>query len=530
MSSIDNFIANCNKIILLLDDYEDARDLSLAEWNFRRIIKDRYLHLTNCKRDIWKNRCTIRWAKLGDENTAFFHSMATVRYRQNNIAKFILPDGREITEHNEKAALLFSAYKDRLGKSREINFPLDLQQLIQPVDGLQHLSSPFSEKEIDEVIKYLPTDKAPGPDGFNGKFIKHCWHIIKRDFYALCKDFSECKVSLENINDSLITLIPKISAPLTPNDFRPISLLNSCLKVITKILANRFQSSITRMIHKNQYGFIRNRSIQDCLAWSFEYLHQCQQSGRPLIILKIDFSKAFDMMEHEAIIKILKLKGCDEIWLKWVGDMLKTGTSSVLLNGVPGNKFLCKRGVRQGDPLSPLLYVGTADLLQTMVNNQFRQGNLVAPINIPNHDFPIIQYADDTLLIMEACPVQVTLVKSLINAFADATGLSVNFQKSSLVPINCDDSLATQLANILQCQQGTMPFTYLGLPLGTTKPTVNDLSPLVDSIERRLNACSRFLSYAGRLNYVNSVLSALSTFSLLCQLSICVASSYRRPW
>ena len=125
MSSIDNFIANCNKIILLLDDYEDARDLSLAEWNFRRIIKDRYLHLTNCKRDIWKNRCTIRWAKLGDENTAFFHSMATVRYRQNNIAKFILPDGREITEHNEKAALLFSAYKDRLGKSREINFPLD---------------------------------------------------------------------------------------------------------------------------------------------------------------------------------------------------------------------------------------------------------------------------------------------------------------------------------------------------------------------------------------------------------------------
>ena len=66
LSSIDNFIANCNKIILLQDDYEDPRDLSLAEWNFRRIIKDRYLHLTNCKRDIWKNRCTIRWAKLGD--------------------------------------------------------------------------------------------------------------------------------------------------------------------------------------------------------------------------------------------------------------------------------------------------------------------------------------------------------------------------------------------------------------------------------------------------------------------------------
>jgi hypothetical protein len=113
---------------------------------------------------------------------------------------------------------------------------------------------------------------------------------------------------------------------------------------------------------------------------------------------------------------------------------------------------------------------------------------------------------------MEACPVQVQLIKSIIDEFASATGLTVNYQKSGLIPITCPDDLSVSLAQILQCHLGSMPFTYLGLPLGTTKPTIDDLSPIVDNIERRLNACSRFLTYAGRLTYVNSVLSALPTF------------------
>jgi hypothetical protein len=287
---------------------------------------------------------------LGMRIPLFFHSMATIRYRQNNISKFTLSDGREVSDHNEKAALLYTAYKERLGQSRPIHFLPELQSLIQQVDGLNSLSAAFTREEIDEVIKELPTDKAPGPDGFNGMFTKRCWHIIKHDFYELCKDFLDGKVDLQSINDSFITLIPKIHAPETPNDFRPISLLNSCLKILTKLFANRLQSKILKLVHKNQYGFIKSRTIQDCLAWAFEYLFQCNQSGKQIIVFKIDFTKAFDMMEHAVILKIFKLKGFDEIWLNCLEHIMNSGTSSVLLNGVPGKKIPLQESCSLGRP------------------------------------------------------------------------------------------------------------------------------------------------------------------------------------
>jgi hypothetical protein len=519
MSSINSLIDKCNEVILLLDGYEEQRSLHISEWNFRNIVKNRLQHLLLCKQEYWKKRCTARWARFGDENTAFFHSMATIRYRKNSISTLCREDGSIAEEHEEKAGILWQSFRDRLGLSQPISNSFDFSHFFVQQEGLENLSQPFTQEEIDKVVANMPSDKSPGPDGFSGLFLKVCWPVIKYDFYLLCHEFWEGTVNLQSINDSFITLIPKVLSPEGPNDFRPISLLNICLKLLTKLMANRLQERILEMVHGNQYGFLKSRTIQDCVGWAYEYIHQCKQSKRDAIILKLDFAKAFDTVEHSAISKVFAALGFDDKWLQWLQMLMSSGTSAVLLNGVPGKKFFCRRGVRQGDPLSPLLFVGIAELLQHMVNHLFQSGVLHAPLPIPNSDFPIVQYADDTLLILQACPSQLLALKDLLQSFAQATGLRVNYNKSSMMPINVSDQRLHELATVFGCEVGSLPFTYLGLPLGTTKPTIEDMSPLVGMVERRLNASARFLNYGGRLQFVKSVLSSLPTF-FLCSLKV----------
>ena len=116
-------------------------------------------------------------------------------------------------------------------------------QRVEP-EVFQDLEKPFTQEEIDEVVKNIPTDKSPGHDGFNNEFIKACWNIIKVDITELIMAFHAGNINLESINTSFITSIPKKEVPVSPNDFRSISLLNAVLKIITKLLANKLQRII----------------------------------------------------------------------------------------------------------------------------------------------------------------------------------------------------------------------------------------------------------------------------------------------
>ena len=177
--------------------------------------------------------------------------MASERLRKNSIASLKVEGNDPVSDHTQMAGILWSSFKNRMGHAQGINMGFDLPQLIQPVEGLEVLSAPFSQEEINKVLAELPADRAPGPDGFNGMFIKKCWPIIEQDFLHLIQAFYDGQISLENINGSLITLIPKMISPQEPDDFRPISLTNTCLKFLTKLLANRLQKVILQCIHKN---------------------------------------------------------------------------------------------------------------------------------------------------------------------------------------------------------------------------------------------------------------------------------------
>jgi len=282
-----------------------------------------------------------------------------------------------ITTHEEKAAEILELYSSLFGSDCTQPRTIDLDGLNIPSYNLEDLDVPFTEAEVWNTIKQLPSDKAPGPDGFTGRFYKSCWSIIKEDVMAALHAIWGKKFrNLWMLNSAYITLLPKRFDAEQVKDFRPISLVHSFAKLVTKILANRLASRLDKMVSPNQSAFIKKRFIQDnymLVQQTVRFLHSQKQ---PRLLLKLDITKAFDSVSWSFLMEVLRKLGFGSRWRDLLCGLLSSSFSQVLLNGIPGDFIQHRRGLRQGDPLSPMLFILVMDVLNWLVTRAAEAGLL----------------------------------------------------------------------------------------------------------------------------------------------------------
>lgn len=213
-------------------------------------------------------------------------------------------------------------------------------------DEAAKLEIPFNLDEITSALKSCNSSKAPGPDGFNFKFIKEAWKFIQEDVIQFFLEFHSNGRLVSSLNSTFIGLIPKRAGASEFKDFRPISLVGYFYKLLAKTLSARLKSVMSRVIGASQAAFMGVRQIMDAILIANETIHWWKSSNKPGIILKLDFEKAFNSVNWEFILHILRKMGFGSKWISWIRSCISSTTVSVLINGSPSKQLKPSRGLR----------------------------------------------------------------------------------------------------------------------------------------------------------------------------------------
>ncbi|XP_074315430.1 uncharacterized protein LOC141651628 [Silene latifolia] len=378
----------------------------------KKVMKD-INQLLRQEEMFWRQRSRALWLKDGDRNTKYFHRKAGSAKQKNKIGRIVEEDGT----------------------------PAGFDELLVGVQGRvtagmnEIFSAEYRGEEVLEALTQMHPLKAPGPDGMNALFYQSYWHIVGPSVTRTVLGILNGGEFPVAINSTHIVLIPKKKAPDKLRDFRPISLCNVLYKLVSKVLANRLKLFLGQLVSENQSAFTPGRLISDNILVAFEMFHYMKNSrgGGGHMALKLDMAKAYDRVEWGFLRRVLEVMGFDVRWVTNVMQCVQSVSYEVLINGSPSEAFVPERGLRQGDPISPYLFILCAEVLSSMLRRKVELGSLhgirIAPqAPIVSHLF----FADDSIIFAKANESQARVVLDVLNQYEAASGQLVSKEKTNV--------------------------------------------------------------------------------------------------
>ncbi|XP_019465331.1 PREDICTED: uncharacterized protein LOC109363522 [Lupinus angustifolius] len=450
---LDRKISDKVSIINSIDGKGSACALNGEDIAARRIAYADLWRLLSQKDSLLLQKSRQRWLRDGDSNTQYFHASINRRRRSNEVLGMPSLDGivfNRITEEDDN-----------------------------------HLIVQFKEDEIKEAVWSCEGEKSPGPDGYNFTFIKKIWDCVKNDVFAMVDDFFISGNLAKGCISSFIVLIPKTGSPLGLGDYRPISLVGCIYKIISKLLTGRIKKVMHLIISYCQYAFIKGRCIMDGVVIVNEVIDQGKKKNYgDCFIFKVDFEKAYDCVNWSFLLYMMERMGFCLKWRTWIKSCLQSNFTSILVNGNPTAEFNMTRGLRQGDPIAPFLFLivaeGLAGIIRSAVSQRIFKGYSV---DLPNH-------------------------KAKMHC-----GLTAPRHTESLLREEHGIRCGQLAANKLLCGVGALPFKFLGIPVGANPRRISTWGPVIEVFKKKLSFWQqKLISFAGRVTLLKSVLSSLPIY------------------